>query len=106
MSAIRLSPLDNIVVLSRSVDAGTAIEVDGRQLTVAKPLGLGHKLAFRSIAAGEKILKYGASIGSATRAISAGEHVHLHNMKSDYLPTYTLDDGRLFTAAGTGEGSR
>ena len=35
MSAIRLSPLDNIVVLSRSVDAGTTIEVDGHPLTVA-----------------------------------------------------------------------
>ena len=97
MSAIRLSPLDNIVVLSRSVEADTTIEVDGHRLRVASPLGLGHKLALRPIAVGEKILKYGVPIGSATRDISAGEHVHIHNMKSDYLPTYTLDDGRLFT---------
>ena len=106
MSAIRLSPLDNIVVLSRSVEAGTTIEVEGHRLTVSTPLGLGHKLAFRQISAGERILKYGASIGSATRDIAAGEHVHLHNMKSDYLPTYTLDDGRLFTVNRAGEGSR
>jgi hypothetical protein len=97
MTAIRLSPLDNIVVLSRSVEDGTTIQVEGQSLMVATPLGLGHKLAFLPIAAGEKILKYGVSIGSATRDISAGEHVHLHNMKSDYLPTYTLDDTRLFT---------
>lgn len=97
MAAIRLSPLDNIVVLTRSVEAGTIIEVDGRSIAVAKPLGLGHKLASRPIAAGEKIVKYGAAIGSASRDIAAGEHVHLHNMQSDYLPTYTLDDGRLFT---------
>jgi altronate dehydratase small subunit len=106
MSAIRLSALDNIVVLSRSVEAGATIEVDGHRLAVAAPLGLGHKLAFRLISAGEKILKYGAAIGSATRDIAAGEHVHLHNMKSDYLPTYTLDDGRLFTANHTHEESR
>lgn len=31
------------------------------------------------------------AIESATRAIEAGEHVHLHNMKSDYLPTYALE---------------
>lgn len=103
MTAIRLSPRDNIVVLSSSVGAGTEIEVDGHRLTVAKSLGLGHKLAFRAIAAGEKILKYGAAIGSATASIAPGEHVHLHNMKSDYLPTYTLDDGRLFTADRAGE---
>ena len=106
MCAIRLSPRDNIVILSRSVEAGTTIEVDGHQFAVARPLGLGHKLAIRPIAAGEKILKYGASIGSATRNIATGEHVHLHNMKSDYLPTYTLDDGRLFTANRTHEEPR
>ena len=97
MSANRLSPLDNIVVLSRSAEADTTIEVDGQRLRVAGSLGLGHKLALRPITAGETILKYGVPIGSATRDISAGEHVHVHNMKSDYLPTYTLDDGRLFT---------
>jgi hypothetical protein len=26
-------------------------------------------------------------IGSATRDIAVGEHVHLHNMKSDYIDT-------------------
>ena len=99
MHAILLSPLDNIVVLTQSVRAGEAIDVAGRLLTPEKPLGLGHKLALRRIATGEKILKYGVPIGSATRIIEPGEHVHLHNMQSDYLPTYTLDEARLFTAA-------
>jgi len=39
-------------------------------------------------------------IGSATRAIKAGEHVHLHNMKSDYIPTYTLEDEHRFIPQG------
>ena len=43
------------------------------------------------IAAGADIVKYGARIGIATRAIGRGQHVHVHNMKSGYLPTYTLD---------------
>ena len=33
----------------------------------------------------EKVLKYGLPIGSATRDIAAGEHVHVQNMKSDYI---------------------
>jgi hypothetical protein len=45
-------------------------------------------VAARDISAGEKIFKYGAPIGSATRDICAGSTVHVHNMKSDYLPTY------------------
>ena len=99
MQVIQLSPLDNIVVLTRSVQAGDAIDLDGRPFSMQQPLGLGHKLALRQIAQGEKILKYGVPIGSATRDIEAGEHVHLHNMQSDYLPTYTLDEPRLFTGA-------
>jgi altronate dehydratase small subunit len=96
VSAIRLSPLDNVAILARMVPAGSTIVVDGCTLTVPASLGLGHKVALRPIAAGEKILKYGVPIGSATREIAAGEHVHVHNVQSDYLPTYTLDHGRLF----------
>ncbi len=106
MFAIRLSPLDNIVILSRRVEAGMAIQVDGQTLTVTTPLGLGHKLAVRRIVAGEQIFKYGVPIGSATADIAPGEHVHLHNMQSDYLPTYTLDDARLFTTRRPGEESQ
>lgn len=83
-------------MLARSIEAGTTIHVDGLSLTMHKTLGLGHKIAVRPITSGETILKYGVAIGSATRAIEPGEHVHLHNMQSDYLPTYTLEDGRLF----------
>ena len=52
---------------------------------------LGFKIAGCNIATNESIVKYGVSIGSATRDIVRGDLVHLHNMKSDYLPTYTLD---------------
>ena len=99
MAAIRLSPLDNIVVLVRDVQAGDSIAVDGARLAVREPLGLGHKLAVCRIARGEKVLKYGAPIGSASRDIEPGDHVHLHNLQSDYLPTYTLDEARLFKGA-------
>ena len=39
----------------------------------------------RAIAEGEKVLKFGVPIGSAVRAILPGEHVHVHNIKSDYI---------------------
>lgn len=97
--AIRLSPEDNILVLAQSMQAGEAVGIDGAAHRLSTALGLGHKVAARKIAQGEKILKYGVAIGSATTAIEPGEHVHLHNMKSDYLPTFTLDAGREFHAA-------
>jgi len=98
MDTIQLSPSDNVAVLTRSVLAGEQVRVGEAESVMEQALGLGHKLALRRISAGEKILKYGASIGSATREIAPGEHVHLQNMKSDYLPTYTLEGGREFHA--------
>jgi len=89
---IRLSPRDNVLIIARSLDRGESFEIDGESFILPKALGLGHKIASHPIAPGEKILKYGAPIGSATQSIAKGEHVHLQNMKSDYLPTFTLDD--------------
>ena len=72
-------------------DSGNSCLVVGEQTIVCEAsLGLGHKIAARDIASGEKIIKYGAPIGSAIRDIRMGEHVHLHNIQSDYIPTYTL----------------
>jgi D-threo-aldose 1-dehydrogenase len=83
-----LHPADNVLVCIAPVAAGEPLAVDGLELHALEDIGVGHKLARRSIAAGEKILKYGAPIGSATQAISPGEWVHMHNMKSDYIPTH------------------
>jgi hypothetical protein len=85
---LRISPADNVLVAVRTLEPGTLLEIDGRVIPLGTRVGLGHKLAARDIAAGGKIIKYGVSIGSATVAIQAGDLVHLHNMKSDYLPTY------------------
>jgi hypothetical protein len=93
---IRLSPTDNILVLARSLNGGEEVLIGGVVHVLNTPLGLGHKIAAHHIASGEKILKYGAPIGSAIAEIQPGEHVHLHNMKSDYLPTFTLEEGHEF----------
>ncbi len=87
---------DNVLVAIQTLEPGDTITMADQRVIVPVRLTLGHKLAARDIRAGEKILKYRVSIGSATRDISAGEHVHLHNMKSDYLPTYTREKGNQY----------
>jgi (2R)-sulfolactate sulfo-lyase subunit alpha len=93
---IRIHPSDNIMVIAKSVAAGSPYQVDGVEYTFELDLNLGHKVASQAISKGDKILKYGVSIGSALCDIKPGEHVHLHNIQSDYLPTYTLDEGSKF----------
>jgi predicted RecA/RadA family phage recombinase len=91
-----LAPGDNIAVATAELPAGTQREVDGQKIALRAKVDVGHKFAVRLIPSGSRIVKYGAPIGVATRDIEAGEYVHTHNMTSDYLPTYTLEDGRQF----------
>lgn len=91
---ILLHPRDNVLVAAARLRAGETVGYDGWSVVLPADIPLGHKLARRDIAPGEKIVKYDAPIGSATAAIRAGDHAHVHNIKSDYTPTYHLEDVR------------
>ncbi len=93
---LRLSPADNVCAVSGTVEPGESLELEGTNLRFADRVPTGHKVAIVPILQGEPVRKYGVSIGSATRDIQPGEHVHTHNLKSDYLPTYTLDDANAY----------
>jgi altronate hydrolase len=78
-----LRPNDNVAVAAEPLRAGLELEFDGRRLTVAGRIGLGHKLAVGPIAAGAAVVKYGQTIGFAGQDIPAGAHVHVHNVRAD-----------------------
>ena len=86
--AMLLHPDDNVLVSIAPIVAGERLAVDRVHLDAVQDVPVGHKLARNAIAPGERILKYGAPIGSATRAIAPGEWIHTHNMKSDYIPSH------------------
>jgi (2R)-sulfolactate sulfo-lyase subunit alpha len=91
MSAILLHPDDNVLVVTAALTAGDPIPIDGEQVAAAHPVPLGHKVARRALVPGDKVYKHGAPIGSMIAAAPRGAHVHLHNMKSDYLASHTRD---------------
>ena len=43
---------------------------------------LGHKIALVDASKGEEVVKYDESIGTASRAIKKGQHVHTQNLKT------------------------
>ena len=90
---LRLHAADNVFTVIRTLEPGDELVVDGVRAPITTRLPLGHKVAACAISAGEKIIKYGAPIGSATCAIAPGEHVHTHNLRSDYLPTFARGEG-------------
>lgn len=86
---------DNVLVLRDQIAAGELISVEGGKVRIQIALGLGHKLARRPIAPGDRVVKYGAPIGSATAPIAVGDHVHTHNLKSDYTATHLRGGARV-----------
>lgn len=88
---IKLSDKDNVLVLTVSLNKDDSFKYNGIDYKIKKPITLGHKIAAKDIFKGDKIIKFNMSIGSATQDIKAGEHVHLHNMKSDFIDTHTRE---------------
>lgn len=86
---VLLNSDDNILVSCRDLAAGESLLIDNHELILKQAVPVGHKIARLTLERGAKIIKYGAPIGSALTDISIGEHVHLHNMKSDYISSHT-----------------
>ena len=89
---LRLHADDNVLTVIAPLPASERVQIDGTAWAISGALPIGHKIAARAISSGAKVIKYGAPIGSATRDIAPGEHVHTHNLRSDYLPTFLRED--------------
>lgn len=87
--AILLHPDDNILVCVKQIHSGDTLSIDGQIVISPIDVAVGHKIARTALRTGEKVYRYGAPIGSMTDAVAKGEHVHMHNMKSDYIPSHT-----------------
>ena len=60
-----------------AMDTGTDVTI-----TTRSPIPLGHKVALKDLVEGSEVRKYGIRIGTTTADITAGDHVHTHNLKS------------------------
>lgn len=89
---IKINSADNVLVVRIRILPGEELLVNGSVIIFNETLGLGHKVAACDIDKGQLIIKFGVPIGSATENIPVGAHIHLHNMKSNYIPTYKLDE--------------
>lgn len=88
---ILLSPKDTILVCLAPIRSGDLLEIDGLAVTAGEDIDVGHKLARRHLQPGDKVVKYGAPIGSITQPTPAGGWVHVHNMKSDYIASHSRE---------------
>ena len=79
---------DTVGVAVVDVKAGQTLEgrsLDNNEKVSAKAnmdIPLGHKVALRDFKVGDTVIKYGCDIGRVVEPIKAGDHVHVHNVKT------------------------
>lgn len=79
---LKISAADSVAVALAPLAAGSVVDVDGESIRLQTDVPAGHKFALRPIRTGEPVIKYGFPIGQAKCDIAAGEHVHVHNLKT------------------------
>jgi len=85
MKAFRVHSADTVATMLADTAEGE-VEIFGGSagacVRALEPVQLGHKIATIRMNAGDAVMKYGVTIGLASRDIQAGEWVHLHNCRS------------------------
>lgn len=86
---IKIHPDDNVAVCLEAGQKGETAELSQQQVILTEEIPMGHKVALQAIAEGDDVIKYGAPIGHASQNIAAGDHVHVHNLKTNLSGTVT-----------------
>lgn len=85
---IRLNPNDTVAVMlskSKARDVYTIVDTAGKkcgQVTVNEEIPFGHKVSIKDMKAGSRAIKTNIIIGKTSRDVVAGDHIHIHNVKS------------------------
>jgi altronate hydrolase len=80
--------MNNLIVLNQNDNVGVSqfiipekTKIVGQDISTIDPIPFGHKVCLKSINKGDPVIKYDQIIGFASKDISAGEHVHSHNLE-------------------------
>jgi altronate dehydratase small subunit len=86
--AKKITAKDNVVTAVSDLSAGEVVTVkfgDSKETyRCNQEVPFGHKIATTDIQTGDKVIKYGEAVGSASQEIKKGDWVHTHNVKDDY----------------------
>ena len=86
--ALKVDDLDNVAtIFANGITDGMQVEMRDKKgvseiITVHGDVPYGHKIAVKDIEKGAPIMKYGESIGRASRDIKKGDYVHVHNLEA------------------------
>jgi (2R)-sulfolactate sulfo-lyase subunit alpha len=76
------------VVVTEGVKAGMTLngwimdEDKSTSVVAQQDIPIGHKVALKDMATGDTVIKYGIDMGKVVAPIQAGQHAHVHNIKT------------------------
>ena len=80
---------DHVGVAVEAIEVGEAVygivladDSQTETITAKGHVPLSHKIALQDLSAGEPVIEYGLPVGVLKEAVSAGDYVHTHNMKT------------------------
>ena len=81
---IIIDPKDNVATALVDAKKDQLADItEELQIKLLEPIDAGHKIAVKTIAKDQPIIKYGYNIGKATKDILTGQHVHVQNVESN-----------------------
>jgi altronate hydrolase len=80
IDVVLLHAADNVCVAARDLPKGATISAGDREVTLVEPVRLGHKISLTAIDRGQRVIKYGQTIGFTTEAVAPGTWLHSHNV--------------------------
>ncbi len=88
---LKIHRSDNVVVATTAIAINEIITIDNITVKVNEDIPSGHKIAIANISKGENLIKYGNPIGHALMDIQIGDHVHIHNVKTNLSDCMTYE---------------
>lgn len=90
-TALQINVRDNVATATNRIEQDEKVQIispEGETVLITESrdnIPFGHKIAIKPFSEGEEILKYGETIGLASKKIKMGEWVHVHNVVSARL---------------------
>ena len=92
--------MNSLIVLNKNDNVGVSqfiipekTKINGQDISTIDPIPFGHKVCLKPINKGDPIIKYDQIIGFASKNISAGEHVHSHNLEfKEFKRKFKIDE--------------
>lgn len=97
----KIDSKDNVLIALTDYHKGDVLSIEDEDILINQDIPKGHKIAYKDISINENVVKYGCPIGHAITDIKAGDHIHVHNIKTNLNASIDYTYEPIFQEAST-----